>query len=93
VDWVVKTGVRANATLEATSPTIYLAEQLDLEPTLVALDGVSWSQRSGKFSDSEEAHAADEVYKPLGNAHERADLPNCLQPASVYWCYASEFRV
>jgi hypothetical protein len=59
VDRVIKTGIRADATLEATRSAINLAEQLHLQPPLVSLDSLRRRKRSGKFRDSEEADRGD----------------------------------
>ena len=75
---IVQTGVGTNTALEATRGTIDLAEQLNLEPALVTLNGVGWCDRSAQLGNANEAHRGDEINKPLRNAHERTDLADRL---------------
>jgi hypothetical protein len=75
---IIQARVRTHTSLEATRRTINLAQQLNLKPALVRLNGIGWCERSGQFSNANEAHGCDEVNEPLRNAHERTDLADRL---------------
>jgi hypothetical protein len=56
---IVKSGIGANASLEALRGSIDFSEQLHLEPAIPSLDGLSRRLGPGELTDSEQADRSD----------------------------------
>jgi hypothetical protein len=93
MDWVIKAWIRPHATLEATGTAIDFAQQLHLQPAVVALDHLSGRERTGKFRDTNEAYGRDKIYKTLRDADERPNLTDGLQATTVDWCYTGKIGI
>jgi hypothetical protein len=61
VHGVIKARIGTDATLKTPCPAINLAEQLNLQPTIVMLDHLDRLKWSSEFGDADETDARDEV--------------------------------
>jgi hypothetical protein len=67
---VIEAWIRANATLEAASTAIDLAQQLNLEPSLVTLNRLCGCDRASKFSNAHKTNGGNKVNKALRDPDE-----------------------
>jgi hypothetical protein len=70
VHWIVQSRVGTYTTLETTGPAINLAQQLNLQPTIVALDGVRGRKEACQLRNTDKVDSCDEVNKSLWNPYE-----------------------
>jgi hypothetical protein len=69
VDGVVEARVGTDSSVEPARAAVDFAKELHLEPALAYLNGLSGYERPRKLGDSEERNGADQLDKPLGEAH------------------------
>ena len=87
---VVQTGIGAHATLETLSAAIDLAQELDLEPPLVALDFLCRLQGAREFRDAHKLNRRDQVHETLRDSDKRTNLSDSVNLTAVYWRYSCD---